>query len=439
VTPARDRIARFLSQPAVLPCSVLVGVMLRLFWIFTTAPEPVSDYEWYYRRAVGLVSGLGYQVDGRPTAFWPVGYPAFLALVYLATGPSVLAGQLANVLLYAGIVWLLYSLAFVLFQSRFIAGTTAILLCVYPNHIAQTGLLSTETLFLFLSLLAIWLLLKADQQTAAGALSGLIFGLACLVKPQAIFLPCVVVAAHRFSDAGFRSTRHLFAVLICVYACLGVTLTPWLVRDYRVFNGFVFVSTNGGFNLLVGNNPGATGTYMSRDELPTSVQEAVKNARNEYEQDRIERRVALDYLLTAPVEALRLWPKKAWYLYRSDGDGFVWTMAGIAPSRETLRTFVWRGTQLNKLFYMAVIATFMCALGALGVRLARFWGPPRESVGLAVIAYFSLAYMFYFGDPRFHFPVMPWVIMTVAALAARIVEPATDSGRSGTPTRSESG
>jgi hypothetical protein len=435
VSRALPRLASLAGSPLLLPVCITLAIVMRLAWILVTTPAPVSDHEWYYSRAVGLAAGLGYQIDGAPTAFFPVGYPAFLALLFLAAGPSIFAGQLANVVLYAGVIWLTYALANVLFKSRFVAGTSAGLLTLYPNHVAQAAILSTEALFLFLSLLGIWLLLKPDRRFILAPLAGAVFGLACLVKPQAVMLPCVVLGAHRLSDALFPSSAHLAKVLLCVYAVLCLGLAPWLVRDYRVFSGFVFVSTNGGMNLLIGNNPKATGTYMSREALPTPIQEASSAARNEYERDAIERRFALEFLRSDPFHALRLWPRKLWYLYGADGDGFSGTMAGIPPIRDATKTFVWRGAQLNKLYYTGILVAFVCAMSALCVRFAHSWTPPRETVGLAIIAYFTCIYLIYFGDPRFHFPVMPWVMMTVAAFVARVAEPLTGSERSGTPKR----
>ena len=45
---------------------------------------------------------------------------------------------------------------------------------------------------------------------------------------------------------------------------------------------------------------------------------------------------------------------------------------------------------------------------------------PETGLGLAIVTYFTFIYLVYFGDPRFHFSVMPWVMMTVAAWEARV-------------------
>jgi phosphoglycerol transferase MdoB-like AlkP superfamily enzyme len=61
---------------------VLASVVPRLVLLFTASGLPVSDAKWYFDRAVSIVHGNGYAFDGVPTAFWPVGYPGFLALLF---------------------------------------------------------------------------------------------------------------------------------------------------------------------------------------------------------------------------------------------------------------------------------------------------------------------------------------------------------------------
>lgn len=177
-------LARLINHRAFVPLCLGAAIALRLAWVALVTPQPVSDFRWYYERASELANGQGYSVTaatywpeyiippvllspamGRvPTAFWPVGYPAFLALIFTVSGPSLLAAKLANVALSAGVLLLSYRIAARLFASRLVAGGTLLLLGFYPDHIAYSSLLSTEILFLFLLLLGVALLL-ADRKS----------------------------------------------------------------------------------------------------------------------------------------------------------------------------------------------------------------------------------------------------------------------------------
>ena len=39
-------------------------------------------------------------------------------------------------------------------------------------------------------------------------------------------------------------------------------VAPWLIRNYRIFGQFVFIRSNFGAELRLGNGPGANGTWM---------------------------------------------------------------------------------------------------------------------------------------------------------------------------------
>jgi hypothetical protein len=60
--------------------------------------------------------------------------------------------------------------------------------------------------------------------------------------------------------------------LIILIAC--VVLAPNIIRNYAVFERFVPISTNGGINFLIGNNPQSTGKYYVPEEIHLEGNEA---------------------------------------------------------------------------------------------------------------------------------------------------------------------
>src|SRR5918911_3723757 len=68
----------------------LLAFAVRLYAAAAYGAEPSADAADYHRLAAGLAAGRGYAGEGGlPTAWRPPGYPAFLACVYAAAGPSV--------------------------------------------------------------------------------------------------------------------------------------------------------------------------------------------------------------------------------------------------------------------------------------------------------------------------------------------------------------
>jgi len=87
-----------------------LSVLVRLPWVLLVHPVSTGDSRFYYLSARSMAEGHGYQILGHPTAFFPVGWPAFLAGLFTFTGPSVLAIEILNLVLWAATTALVYAL-----------------------------------------------------------------------------------------------------------------------------------------------------------------------------------------------------------------------------------------------------------------------------------------------------------------------------------------
>jgi 4-amino-4-deoxy-L-arabinose transferase-like glycosyltransferase len=410
---------KFFHNPAFVPLCLAAAVAVRVGWILIVNPQPVSDMHWYYDHAVDIAQGRGYTLrpggfwpenippptlipstaypdSGLPTAYWPVGYPAFLAAIFAVTGPSVRAGQVANLVLGLGAVGLAYAIARRLFGDETVARLTLLILVFYPNHIVYTTLLASEPLFLFLLLAGIALLLP-PRSLGWNLAAGVVFGLACLVKPQAILVPLIVLVSQK-----------QFRAILPVYLILAVTLAPWLARNYGVFDQSVFISTNGGYNMLVGHNAHADGGYV----FNRAITVILAPARAEPARDRLAARLAAAHIAANPVETIQRWPLKLWHLYARDTDGLYWNEQGLGGSI----SLFWLKIPAQ-LYYLAILAGFVAFL----------LGPARRCsaqtrLGVWLVLYFSAVTLLTFGYSRFHHPLMPWLAMYAAAAGQAVRE-----------------
>ena len=397
---------RWIDGPAFVPLVLLAAALVRLAWIALVDARPIDDFQWYFGRAIGLAAGDGLRFDGRLTALWPVGYPATLALLFLATGPSLVAAKLLNVALGVGTVWLSCAIARALFQSERTARLTLLGMALYPNHVAYTSLTATELPFLFALLLGVWLLLRRRAPLRLPG-AGAAFGWGCLIKPIMLFIPALMLLAARGRERRWRTAREL----VVVYAVMLAVVAPWTLRNWRTFDSFILVSNNDGINLLIGNNPVATGGYVRLDPALLDA------AGSELERDRLARSLAKDYIRAHPWATIARAPAKLWHLWAKDVEGLYWnelaTGTGEAvPPRE-------RPLYLPKLAAQAVWLGLLgcfalaCARFALAGRPAGF--DPRWTFGLWLIAYTSALALVFFGSSRFHFPLVPFLAMYGAA------------------------
>jgi hypothetical protein len=194
-----------------------------------------------------------------------------------------------------------------------------------------------------------------------------------------------------------------------------LAILPWASRNYRVFNAFPVISNNGGINLLVGNNPYATGAYGGHQEIASML----SDVQDEHGRDVKARSLAMRYGVEHPWETPKLWSSKLWYLYWKDVEGIAWNENGMSFAAgnpgKTAMLILKAGAQF---YYMLILITFLFFL------LMFVWKQkdktsrqPSPTLGLWLVLYFTWVPLITFGDSRFHFPAMPWMVMYLASLA----------------------
>jgi len=399
----KEKALRLINLPYFLPFCIGSAMVLRLLWIFLVNPPQVSDFVWYYDRAVDMAKGRGYAVNGIPTAYWPVGYPGFLGLLFRAFGPSVFLAKLANIAFYSGILILSYHISRRIFHSETAARITVLLLSFSPNHIAFTSILSTEILFAFLLLLGAVLFVFRPGRLAWLLLSGIAWGLATLTKTQAVFVPVIFLLLFSSNVRSFLKSG------VTVYLALLLVITPWMARNDRVL-GKPLLSTNGGIVLFIGNNPYANGEQIWDQHVTSQLDESgvghVIFDGNEVRREEVARNLAIHYIMKNPMRTILLWAKKLYLLYRSDVDGFYYSVGKLRVPWNKIK-LLYTGLRIaGEVYYLFVLALFFVSLPSV-VR-----GKVREQlIGLAIVAYFTCVYLVFFAIPRYHFALIPWIAM----------------------------
>jgi len=392
----------------------ITAFIIRISWVYFVDAQLTSDAIRYYKSGVEISAGKGYVANGAPTAYFPVGYPAFLGLIFAVFGPSLFIGKISNIILSMGILFFSYYISKRLFNSELVGRITLLVLSFYPNHIAYCSLLLSETLFLFLLLLGTMLLIEAKHGLWLALASGTVFGLTCLVKPQAIFIPAIFFGVSQITNVRKKVFLKHLRLFVIVHISMIITILPWVVRNYRVFNKFVLISTNGGINLVIGNNPYATGKITGyNDKIRAMI-----DAPNEYAREMKAYTVALEYIGKQPLETIRLIPKKLGYLYLRDTDGANTNIVGTRSIEDKMRRPLFLFKILSQFYYMLILMLFLLSIYVLfDKRRNKARAQPLPTLGLWIVIYFTFIYSVFFGDSRFHFPVIPWIVMYVGGLA----------------------
>lgn len=97
-----ERLRGLLGRPEFLLVCFSGFIGIRLILILLVPVNPSSDAAWYFARAITIFEEGTFSEGGIATAYWPIGYPAFLSLLfYLIGNPSLLVAQIANLILAA--------------------------------------------------------------------------------------------------------------------------------------------------------------------------------------------------------------------------------------------------------------------------------------------------------------------------------------------------
>jgi hypothetical protein len=235
----------------------LIGFAVRFVYVMTDVSIPVvNDMGVYHQLAMGLLSGEGYHTDLEPhfKAFRPPGYPFFLTALYYVFGPNPAVVLFSHALMGAMTCVLVYWIGRDCWSQR-VGLVAGILCCVNPEAIHWSREFLTETLFIFLLVLLVFLCVRLSSEGGRVAVvaAGLVLGYATLTRPNVLVLiPFLVLYFLFCTDLPLR--RRVVVAISLPLLCL-LTLLPWSIRNYHVLDAFVPVASIGGFALYVSVPP----------------------------------------------------------------------------------------------------------------------------------------------------------------------------------------
>ncbi len=302
-------------------------------------------------------------------------------------------------------VWIVYRIIILLFGDDRRALLGAFLWSTYAPLTATSELsLEAEPFFtFFLTLGVLFVLFGLEKRRARDWLvAGVGFGAAALSRSSMLyFLPFLIGISLFFPGAPFRRRLQNAGLLTLV---LVLVFSPWLIRNYRVFNAFVPGVTLSGYNLYRHNHILADGDpphYVYSTELKEAqagllaARTDLRGDENEAEMDRVYQEEALRIIRAHPVRYLEL------SLYR-----FIplWTNLGVRYG--LIPDAFWNLAAVENLILLA--------LAIPAVIRRRAVHPRALLVILGLVGFYNVIYVMVNARMRFLVPVMPFVIALAA-------------------------
>ncbi len=219
---------------------------------------------------------------------------------------------------------------------------------------------------------------------------GLLWGIAGLTNSSLLsFLPAS--GLWPWYRRRKRDGRSLDGVALAALFFVA-TITPWLIRNYEKFGKFIFIRSNFGAELRLGNGPGADGTWMSYlhpTQDPLEMQRYQQMGETAYVAERKREAIAFiraDYGRFAWLSVKR-------FIYYWAGRPRVSGFSGLAD---------------NSVFLASSVLAFWGLGRALRKHIPSAW------LFLWLVLSYPATYYFVFPHSRYRHPIEPELAILIA-------------------------
>jgi 4-amino-4-deoxy-L-arabinose transferase-like glycosyltransferase len=391
----------------------LVALAPRLALVLAAGHAPPGyDEQEYDIIAQCLAAGKGFcWYYDLPTAFRPPGYPFALAAVYAVFGRSLYIARIIQAFITAALPVLTYPVCRMAFGKRAARLSAVFLVCYVPFIFYTLGLL-TENLFIPMMMIVILMLLKSEEAHPKryAVLTGILYGVAVLVRPAfTFFLPFVLLWFY-FPQRNWKSALSRFAIIAVIVAGM---VTPWCIRNYRTTGQFVYLDTRTGYNLYIGYHEGADGNF-NMDAAKTLANRLVEHVRSRKGRSDVVmhnwgKEQAKAFIKAHPLRVAALIPLRVIHYWNLEHNMFLvaysWGSMGPDPLPKALLAVL-----LVLLIAPFAVLTLLAVVGCLFRRSfdKKVW------LLLMILLYYTALHAAVFGEPRLHLPIVPIIAMLAA-------------------------
>lgn len=359
---------KFIIFLFLLALALRVGYWLYLQNHYFFFANPGEDVLYYKNWAKAIVFGDPTNNDGTFSGM-PL-FPYYLAVLYRLTLGNWEAVNFFNLVLGAANCVLVYALAKRLFSSRIaiiasLLAATNFILIYYDWLMMPITLLVSLTLVILIALSG--LSVPADREKRNWFLLGVFLGVAALGDGKFLIFTALIAGYWIWQKFNFSIPKVLNAMIPFALGLIlvigGVT-----VRNKIVGGQWVFITSQSGLSLFVGNNPEATGAYEHPAFMRPShegqdldqklfVEQTLGHPVSPAQVSDFYRKKAITFITTQPGEYLKLLGRK---LALFIGDHEQSQAIDLILQRDYKLKFDWNSYRL--IFPLAFLGILVCLL-----------------------------------------------------------------------------
>ncbi len=247
---------------------LLLSFLNSCFFAFVFNNPIVADAHQYDQIALNITKGY-YSLDDlepyTPTMLREPLYPFFLSIIYKVFGHHYNIVYIFQICLFSLTCLFTYIISKSIFDYK-VATLSGILISIFPTLANYPSYILTETLFSFLLILSIFLLLKSFKlkKTSIFFYSGISLGLVSLTKAVGLLFILFVIISMIISYNKLR--KNFFLNIFILIIGFTTIILPWSIRNYKTFDTFQ-ISLRGSGNLWMAANQ----LDYSKDQIIQSI------------------------------------------------------------------------------------------------------------------------------------------------------------------------
>lgn len=373
--------------------NLLIVVLVSVFVIQTALVLlikniPFSDSAYYVNLAERLYQTGSYTSDyGFKTAFWPAGLPAYLTFMRFVSEDYLLLVKFLNIFFYLTFIVVMYRLFSEQLSKKALV-VFLIFFSFFPNNLFSANVILTDYPFALLVWISIFITIKYPLRKAV--IVGILLAFSSYLRPVGLLLPFLIILYY-FKTYGIKPSLKYSGILLAVFFLI---LSPWIIRNYQVFHSIVPVSTNGGFNFLMGNHPNSNGNVNFDFEYDVSNP-------NEVEESVIAYSKGFKSIIDDPLQAIVRSFKKIFFAYIRGDSSITWSLKktenNISPIFLSYAFFL-----TNYFFYVIILLSFFSFYS-----LFKKDSSELKSILKYVYIFFISMVIIYVGSERYLIPILP--------------------------------
>src|SRR3989344_1480617 len=404
-----NNIKTFWQKEKLICIIALISVIASLVYSFGYRIRPAVDAFAYDQVGWHLATGQAFRLDlsapliqDEAITYQGPLYQFFIACLYWLFGHHYEAIWIAQALLRGLSVIILFLLCREIFGSEqrqigWIAGT---IFGLHPDLVEISAMLMTETVFIFLSILLVYVIVRFENgmNIKRAMLLGIIFAAAVLAR-STIGILGLVIAWLCYRQRAWKP----FIVFVMIG---GLLMTPWIVRNYRTYHIFLPTMANFGYNFWVGNRIDADGEGGNPQVLLDAIKEKGAIEANYYALAQFK-----TFIKAHPLQYLKLTGSRVLkYFSPLRPMGFWFYQKGIGQL-----IFVTSSA-------LTALILFITSFAGLGIA----WQEERQNIRLRVVGITALltclSIVLILVETRYRLPIYPFLAVFSGLAAQRLLQ-----------------